>query len=57
MSAEMLELAAHILGPLTDEMVFVGGATIHLWISDEAAPAVRATDDVDVFRLRDPGRR
>ena len=45
----MLELAAHILGPLTDEMVFVGGATIHLWISDEAAPAVRATDDVDVI--------
>src|SRR5581483_3106262 len=49
MSAEMLELAAAILGPLTDEMVFVGGATIHLWIVDEAAPTVRATDDVDVI--------
>jgi predicted nucleotidyltransferase len=49
MSAELLELAADILGPLADEMVFVGGATIHLWISEETAPAVRATDDVDVI--------
>lgn len=49
MSVELLELAAEILGPLADEMVFVGGATIHLWITDTAAPAVRATDDVDVI--------
>jgi predicted nucleotidyltransferase len=49
MSAELLELAADILGPLADEMVFVGGATIHLWIREETAPAVRATDDVDVI--------
>jgi hypothetical protein len=45
----MLELAAGILGPLTGEMVFVVGVTIHLWIVDEAAAPVRATDDVDVI--------
>ena len=45
----MLELAAEILGPLVDEVVFVGGATVHLWIKEEAAPPVRATDDVDVI--------
>jgi hypothetical protein len=49
MSAEQLELAADILGPLLPEVVFVGGATIHLWITDPAAPPVRATDDVDVI--------
>lgn len=30
-------------------MVFVGGATIGLWISDPAAPPPRATNDVDVI--------
>jgi len=45
----MLELAAEILGPLVDDVVFVGGATVHLWITEEAAPPVRATDDVDVI--------
>ncbi len=45
----MLELAAGILGPLLDEVVFVGGATVHLWITEEAAPPVRATDDVDLI--------
>lgn len=49
MSAAQLELAADILGPLVDEVVFVGGATIHLWLSEEGAPPARATDDVDVI--------
>lgn len=49
MSAEQLELAADILGPLLPEVVFVGGATIHLWFSEPAAPPARATDDVDVI--------
>ena len=49
MSEAMLELAAEILGPLVDDVVFVGGATVHLWITEEAAPPVRATDDVDVI--------
>jgi hypothetical protein len=49
MSAAQLELAADILGPLLPDVVFVGGATIHLWITEPAAPPVRATDDVDVI--------
>lgn len=48
MSALQLEAAAAVLGPLLDEVVFVGGATIHLWITEPAAPPTRATDDVDV---------
>jgi predicted nucleotidyltransferase len=49
MSEAMLELAADILGPLVEDVVFVGGATVHLWLTEEAAPPVRATDDVDVI--------
>lgn len=49
MSDELLELAAEILGPVLDEVVFVGGATIHLWLTERAVPGVRATDDVDVI--------
>lgn len=49
MSEALLELAVEILGPLVEDVVFVGGATIHLWITEPAAPPVRATDDVDVI--------
>ncbi len=49
MSEALLETAADILGPLVDEVVFVGGATVHLWLTEAAAPPVRATDDVDVI--------
>lgn len=49
MSAELLDIAATTLGPLLDEVIFLGGASIHLWLSDPAAPATRATDDVDVI--------
>lgn len=49
MSAAQLELAVEILGPLTSEVVFVGGATIHLWQTEPGAPPARATDDVDVI--------
>ena len=49
----MLELAAEILGPLVGDVVFVGGATVHHWITEEAPPPVRATtDDVDVILRR-----
>jgi hypothetical protein len=47
-SIELLELAAEALGPLLDEVVFVGGATVTLWITDPGAPPVRPTKDVDV---------
>jgi hypothetical protein len=49
MSAPQLEAAAAVLGPLVDEVVFVGGATVHLWITEPGAPPTRATDDVDVI--------
>jgi nucleotidyltransferase AbiEii toxin of type IV toxin-antitoxin system len=48
MSIALLERAASALGPLLDEVVFVGGATITLWITDPGAPAPRPTKDVDV---------
>lgn len=48
MSALQLETAAALLGPLLDEVVFVGGATVHLWITEPGAPPTRATEDVDV---------
>lgn len=44
----MLERAAHELAPFLDQVAFVGGATIALWITDQAAPEPRVTKDVDV---------
>lgn len=49
MTIELLELAHGALGELVDEVVFVGGATVALWITDPAAPPVRVTEDVDVI--------
>lgn len=49
MSALQLEIAAELLGPLLDEVVFVGGATVHLWLTEPGAPPARATEDVDVI--------
>lgn len=50
MSIQLLEIAAEALGPaLLDEVVFLGGASIHLWLSDPGAPPARATADVDVI--------
>jgi hypothetical protein len=48
MTDALLETAAVTLGPLLEEVVFLGGASIDLWLSDPGAPAVRTTDDVDV---------
>lgn len=44
----MLERAARELAPFLDEVAFVGGATIALWITDQAAPEPRVTKDVDL---------
>jgi len=49
LSAQQLEIAAEVLGPLIEEVVFVGGATVHLWLTDPGAPPARATDDVDAI--------
>ena len=48
-NVRMLELAAEHLDSLLAEVVFVGGATVELWITDEAAPEFRPTDDIDVI--------
>jgi hypothetical protein len=49
MSVALLELAAAALGDLAGEVVFTGGATVGLWITDPAAPKPRPTEDVDVI--------
>lgn len=49
MSIELLERGAAALEELIDDVVFVGGATLPLWITDPAAPPVRPTKDVDVI--------
>ena len=49
MSIDLLERGAAALGDLVDEVVFVGGATVALWITDPAAPPPRPTKDVDVI--------
>ncbi len=48
MSIDLLERAAAALGPLVEEVMFVGGATVAVWISDPGAPPPRPTKDVDV---------
>jgi hypothetical protein len=47
-SFELLERAAQALEPVLSDVVFLGGASIVLWITDPAAPAPRPTKDVDV---------
>lgn len=46
---DMLELMAAKLGDLTEQLVFVGGSTTGLFITDALLPPVRATRDVDVI--------
>lgn len=45
----LLEEAATKLAPFLDEIVFVGGVTLGLLITDKAAAPIRSTDDVDVI--------
>jgi hypothetical protein len=47
MNIELLELAATTLDEVLDDIVFLGGATVTLWITDPTAPPARATDDID----------
>jgi hypothetical protein len=46
---EMLAAAARVLRPLLGELVFLGGCTTGLMISDPAAAGVRPTRDVDAI--------
>ena len=45
----LLKEAAKLLIPLLDELVFVGGCTTGLFVSDEGAADVRSTVDVDAI--------
>jgi len=45
----LLEEAVHKLAPFLDEIVFVGGVTLGLLITDKAAAPIRGTNDVDVI--------
>jgi Nucleotidyl transferase AbiEii toxin, Type IV TA system len=47
-TVELLETAAAALGDLREKVVFLGGATVGLWITDPSARAPRVTYDVDV---------
>jgi len=46
---DLLKEVARRLGPLLNEVVFVGGCTTGLFITDEAVAEVRPTFDVDVI--------
>ena len=46
---EMLRVAVKNLDYLTDELVFVGGCTTGLFITDEGAATIRETKDVDTI--------
>lgn len=46
---EMLKMAAVRLKPLLDELVFIGGSIIELFITDQAAMDIRETNDIDVI--------
>jgi hypothetical protein len=46
---ELLKVAAKLLRPVLDELVFVGGCATGLLVSDEAAAEVRPTFDVDAI--------
>jgi hypothetical protein len=45
---ELLETAAEALGELVDDVMFVGGATVELWLTRPSTVEVRPTEDVDV---------
>jgi hypothetical protein len=45
----LLEEAATKLTPFLREIVFVGGVTLGLLITDKAAAPIRSTNDVDVI--------
>lgn len=45
----LLEDAVRKLAPFLDEIVFVGGVTLGMLITDKAAAPIRGTNDVDVI--------
>ena len=48
LNQEIIQNVAKALGDLNDNVIYVGGATVSLYIDDTAANDVRATNDVDI---------
>ncbi len=48
-NTDLLRQVAKRLGPLSEQVVFVGGTTTALLITDPGARSVRLTDDVDIL--------
>jgi hypothetical protein len=45
----LFESVICLLGPVLDDLVFIGGCTTGLYITDSAAAGIRPTEDVDVI--------
>jgi len=45
---KVIQKVAHALGNLNNQVIFVGGATVSLYINDQAADDVRPTKDIDI---------
>jgi hypothetical protein len=45
---QILEKVASALGELNDEVIYVGGAVVSLYATEEGAEEARPTDDVDI---------
>ena len=45
----LFESVVRLLAPVLDELVFVGGSTTGLFITDPAAGGIRPTKDVDAI--------
>ena len=43
-----IKTIAHALGDLNDDVVYVGGAVIGLYVDDPGAPEIRPTKDIDI---------
>src|SRR3989442_3955296 len=48
-NVKLLEAAVRVLEPLLNELVFIGGCTTGLLISDAGASGIRVTKDVDTI--------
>lgn len=49
LNIEMIEDVAKALGELKDKVIFVGGATVSVYLNLEVAEEIRPTEDVDVI--------
>ena len=45
---KVIQKVANALGDLNDRVIYVGGATVSLYINDPAADDVRPTKDIDI---------